>query len=188
MSVLRCCSRSWRSWPVSATRLMGASWRLSPRSIATGCAGSPGARSVAALVAWKLGASSANAHTITTVARRREEFPRCAQGMRQGRLSLDQVGVIAARAGEGSDDHYAQLARSPRSTSCAPRSAWNHDPNPIPAQPHPSITKTSNEKFSYWRIKLGHLDAAKFDAALASHRDALIAQWKHDHANDEGIG
>ena len=46
-------------------------------------------------------ASSANARTITTVARRLEEFPRCAQGMREGRLSLDQVGVIAARVGPG---------------------------------------------------------------------------------------
>ena len=72
--------------------------------------GATGARSVAALVAWKLGSSSANAHTITTVARRLEAFPRCAQGMREGRLSLDQVGVIAARAGEGSDEHYAELA------------------------------------------------------------------------------
>ena len=61
--------------------------------------GSTGARSVAALVAWKLGSSSGNAHTISTVARRLEEFPRCAQGLREGRLSLDQVGVIAARGG-----------------------------------------------------------------------------------------
>ncbi|ETW25419.1 hypothetical protein MGAST_02775 [Mycobacterium gastri 'Wayne'] len=37
--------------------------------------GATGARSVAALLAWKLGASSGNAHTITTVARRLEEFP-----------------------------------------------------------------------------------------------------------------
>src|SRR5512139_4041773 len=50
--------------------------------------GSTGARSVAALVAWKLGWSSANAHTITTVAGRLDEFPRCAQSMREGRLSL----------------------------------------------------------------------------------------------------
>ena len=71
--------------------------------------GMTGARSVAALVAWKLGCSSANAHTIAAVARRLEEFPRCAQGMREGRLSLDQVGVIAARAGEGSDEHYAAI-------------------------------------------------------------------------------
>src|SRR6201990_3141059 len=72
--------------------------------------GMTGARSVAALVAWKLGSSSGHAHTIATVARRWAEFPRCAAGMREGRLSLDQVGVIAARAGEGSDAHYAALA------------------------------------------------------------------------------
>src|SRR6185312_12060532 len=51
--------------------------------------GATGARSVAALVAWKLGSSSGNAHTIATVARRLETFPRCGQGMREGRLSLD---------------------------------------------------------------------------------------------------
>src|SRR5689334_4663651 len=74
--------------------------------------GATGARSVAALVAWKLGSSSATAHTIAAVASRLHEFPRCAEGIREGRLSLDQVGVIAARAGEGSDEHYAELARS----------------------------------------------------------------------------
>jgi Domain of unknown function (DUF222) len=42
--------------------------------------GVTGARSVAALVAWKLGSSSANAHTIATVAGRLQEFPRCAAG------------------------------------------------------------------------------------------------------------
>ncbi|WP_070893255.1 DUF222 domain-containing protein [Mycobacterium tuberculosis] len=57
--------------------------------------GVTGARSVAGLVAWKMGCSSGNAHTIATVARRLPEFPRCARGMREGRLSLDQVGVIA---------------------------------------------------------------------------------------------
>ena len=63
--------------------------------------GATGARSIAALVAWKMGSSSANANTIATVAHRLAEFPRCAQGMREGRLSLDQVGVIAERAGAG---------------------------------------------------------------------------------------
>ncbi|HEY3924967.1 MAG TPA: DUF222 domain-containing protein, partial [Acidothermaceae bacterium] len=72
--------------------------------------GGTGVRSVPALVAWKTGCSPANAHTISTIASRLQEFPRCAQGMREGRLSADQVGVIAARAGEGSDEHYAQLA------------------------------------------------------------------------------
>ena len=59
--------------------------------------GGTGARSVPALVAWKTGCSPGNAHTIATIAGRLEEFPRCAAGMREGRLSLDQVGVIGAR-------------------------------------------------------------------------------------------
>ncbi|CAM4310213.1 HNH endonuclease signature motif containing protein [Mycobacterium senriense] len=148
--------------------------------------GATGARSVPALLAWKMGWSSANAHTMTTVARRLEAFPRCAQGMREGRLSLDQVGVIAARAGEGSDEHYAQLAGV--ATVNQLRTAVKLEPRPEPdsgPEPQRSITKTSGEEFCCWRIKLPHLDAAKFDAALASHRDALIAEWQHDRGNDE---
>ncbi|BBY37966.1 hypothetical protein MMAN_21000 [Mycobacterium mantenii] len=146
--------------------------------------GATGARSVPALVAWKLGSSSANAHTITTVARRLEAFPRCAAGMRQGRLSLDQVGVIAARAGDGSDEHYAQLASI--ATVNQLRTAVKLEPLPkTEPQPQPerSIAKSTSGEFTCWRITLPHLDAAKFDAALASHRDALIAEWKHDHGD-----
>src|SRR6201997_2862731 len=146
--------------------------------------GATGARSVPALVAWKTGCSPANAHTIATIAARLQECPRCAQGMREGRLSADQVGVIAASAGEGSDEHYAQLA------ACATvnqlRTAVKLEPRPEPEprpQPENSITTTTSEQGSCYRITLGHHDAAKFDAALASHRDALIAQWKHDHGD-----
>jgi len=149
--------------------------------------GGTGARSVPALVAWKTGCSPGNAHTIATIAGRLEEFPRCAAGMREGRLSLDQVGVIAARAGEGSDEHYAQLAAV--ATVNQLRTAVRLEPRPHPdagPQPQPSITKTSDDEFSCWRIKLGHHDAAKFDAALASHRDALLAEWKHDHGDSAG--
>src|SRR6201992_1173313 len=149
--------------------------------------GATGARSVPALVAWKTGCAPANGHTITTIASRLAEFPRCAEGMREGRLSLDQIGVIAARAGEGSDAHYAQLAtvatvnQLRTAVGLAPRS----EPESRPDRPHQraSITKTSDEEGSCWRIKLPHHDAAKFDAALASHRDALIAEWKHDHGD-----
>ena len=49
-----------------------------------GLCGITGARSVAGLVAWKLGLSSVNAKTIATVAGRLEEFPQCAAGMREG--------------------------------------------------------------------------------------------------------
>ena len=92
--------------------------------------GNTGARSVAALVAWKTGCSSANARSIATVAHRLEEFPRCARGMREGRLSLDQVGVIAQGAGEGSDEHYAALASV--ATVSQLRTAVKLEPRPDP--------------------------------------------------------
>lgn len=150
-------------------------------------AGMTGARSVAGLVAWKLGSSSATAHTIATVAHRLDEFPRCAKGMREGRFSLDQVGVIAGRAADGSDEHYAQLAAV--ATVSQLRTAVKLEPRPEPdARPEPrrSISKTSDEQSSCWRIRLPHVDAAKFDAALATHRDALIADWKRDHGDGDG--
>jgi hypothetical protein len=151
--------------------------------------GATGARSVPALVAWKLGCSSANAHTLAAIASRLIEFPRCAQGMREGRLSADQVGVIAARAGQGSDAHYAQLAAV--ATVNQLRTAVKLEPRPDPEprpEPERSITMTATEQGACYRITLGHLDAAKFDAALASHRDALIAEWKRDHDNGGGAG
>jgi hypothetical protein len=151
--------------------------------------GATGARSVAALVAWKLGSSTANALTITAVAGRLQEFPRCVAGLREGRLSLDQVGVIAARAGAGSDEHYAQLAAV--ATVHQLRTAISLEPRPEPdpgPPPQASITKTAGEQASCWRIRLPHDEAAKFDAALASHRDALIADWKHDHDNGGHTG
>ncbi|MDM4138611.1 MULTISPECIES: HNH endonuclease signature motif containing protein [Mycobacterium] len=148
--------------------------------------GLTGARSVPALVAWKLGSSSGTAHTIATIARRLQEFPRCAQGMREGRLSADQVGVIAARAADGSDAHYAQLAAV--ATVNQLRTAVRLEPRPQPdpesrPEAERSITRTTDDQGACYRIRLPHLDAAKFDAALASHRDALIAEWKADHAD-----
>jgi uncharacterized protein DUF222/HNH endonuclease len=144
--------------------------------------GATGARSVAALIGWKLGLSSTTAHTITTIADRLEEFPRCTQAMREGRLSLDQVGVIAARAADGSDAHYAQLASV--ATVSQLRTAVKLEPRPEPdprPEPQASITKTADETFTRYRITLPHIDAATFDAALASHREGLINDWKHDH-------
>jgi hypothetical protein len=152
-----------------------------------GLCGITGARSVPALVAWKTGCSPANAHTIATIAGRLEEFPRCAAGMREGRLSLDQVGVIAARAGEGSDEHYAELAAV--ATVSQLRTAVRLEPRPEPeASPEPerAITTTSDDEGCCWRIKLPHPDAAKFEAALASHREALIAEFKRDGAGASG--
>ncbi len=147
--------------------------------------GATGARSIAALVAWKLGATSANAHAIAAVAHRIEEFPRCVQGLREGRLSLDQVGVIAASAGEGSDDHYVQLAAV--ATVSQLRTAIRLEPRPDPDPPSPlqrSVVKTGGEQSTSWKITLPHDEAAVVDAALQSHLDALITGWKTDHAQD----
>src|SRR5215510_13467792 len=100
--------------------------------------GATGARSIAALVAWKLGASSTNAHTIATIAHRLAVFPRCTTLLREGRLSLDQVGVIASGAADGSDAHYAQLARvaSVSQLRTAVKLEPRPEPQPDPA-PHP---------------------------------------------------
>jgi hypothetical protein len=156
-----------------------------------GLCGLTGCRSVAAMVAWKTGCSPANADTVVTVARRLTEFPRLAAGLRDGRLSLDRVGVIAERAADGSDEHYAPMVEV--STVSQLRTAVKleprPEPDPKPPRP-PSISKTSEDAdSSTYRITLARVEAAKFDAALASHRDSLIAQWKRDHddhAEDSG--
>ena len=160
-----------------------------------GLVGMTGARSVAALVAWKTGCSPHNAATVATIAHRLSEFPRCAAGMAEGWLSLDQVGVIAERAADGSDAHYVELARVATVTQLRTAIAVEPRPDPEPepeAAPEPepevrpSVTKTADERFATWTIRLPHAEAATFDAALQSHQDALIADWKHDH--DEGEG
>src|SRR3954470_8385908 len=129
--------------------------------------GATGARSVAALVAWKLGASTGNAKTIATVAHRLAQFPRCAQGMREGRLSLDQVGVIAEHAADGSDEHYAQLAAvaTVSQLHTAVKLEPRPDPDPTP-EPQRFLIRTEDEQYTTWRIRLPRVDAAKFDTAL----------------------
>ncbi|KUI22389.1 HNH endonuclease signature motif containing protein, partial [Mycobacterium sp. GA-2829] len=155
--------------------------------------GATGARSVTALVAWKIGCSTTNAKAITAIADRIDEFPLCVQALREGRLSLDQVGVIADKAAPGSDEHYAELAKSASVNQL--RTAIRQEPKPTPEpapeidedEPEPeleppcSITQTSDDQYTFWRIQLTHAESAKFEAALQSHHDALIAQFKRDH-------
>ncbi|ORA54447.1 HNH endonuclease, partial [Mycolicibacterium chubuense] len=150
-----------------------------------------GARSVENLVAWKTGVSPNRANVVAAVAHRIEEFPRCVAGLQEGRLSLDQVGVIAQRAADGSDEHYASLAAS--ATVAQLRTALKLAPKPTPEPepeenpksdeepdpgPQPSVTSTTDEQYTCWQIRLPHVEAATFEAALQSHKDALIAQWK----------
>ncbi|MGE2712861.1 HNH endonuclease signature motif containing protein, partial [Mycolicibacterium litorale] len=155
-----------------------------------GLCGITGARSVAALMAWKTGSSSQNGKTIATIAHRIAEFPRCVQDLREGRLSLDQVGVIADKAAPGSDEHYAELAANASvnqlrtALKLQPRPEPEPEPEPAPPpapEPPCSITTTSDDQYTYWRIRLEHAEAAKVEAALQSHHDALINEWKRGH-------
>ncbi len=152
--------------------------------------GNTGARSVQGLVAWKLGLSSANAGAIAAIAHRLPQFPQCAAGIREGRFSLDQIGVIAHKAADGSDEHYAQLARS--ATVSQLRTAVKLEPQPESApepeaelrpEPPRSISQTCDEDSTTWHITLPHDEAAVLDAALRSHQDRLVAEWKRDHAD-----
>ncbi|MCV7417507.1 DUF222 domain-containing protein [Mycolicibacterium litorale] len=86
-----------------------------------GLCGMTGARSVAALIAWKTGSSSKNGHTIAAVAQRLAEFPRCAAALREGRLSLDQVGVIAEHAGARTATRSPRWPNGSRNSRAAPR-------------------------------------------------------------------
>ncbi|KIU17060.1 HNH endonuclease signature motif containing protein [Mycolicibacterium llatzerense] len=151
--------------------------------------GAIGARSLTSLVAWKTGVSPRNAEVLVAVAHRLEEFPRCAEAMREGRLSLDQVGVVAEHAADGSDEHYAQFAASTTVTQL--RTAVKLEPRPEPEpkpDPERSIKKTTHDDGSTtYTIRLPKLEAAKLDAAIASHQDALVADWKRDHENDERV-
>ena len=161
-----------------------------------GLAGATGYRSMASLVAAKTGVSPHTATVITTVAQRSTEFPQCAAGMREGWLSLDQVGAVAEKAGAGSDAHYAQFARfatvrqirqavalEPRPT---PEPEPDVEPEPIPEPEAPrSITKTCGEQSTTWHVTLPAEEAAEFDAALQSHQDKVVADWKSDHGDEE---
>ncbi|OFB44906.1 hypothetical protein BA059_01910, partial [Mycolicibacterium sp. (ex Dasyatis americana)] len=141
-----------------------------------------GARSITALVAWKTGVAPRHAETMVAVARRLGQFPRCAEALREGRLSLDQVGVIAENAADGSDAHYAELASvaTVRQLRTAVKLQPRPDPDPKP-EPRRSFTQVEGNGYTTYRITLPRLDAATFDAARQAHHDALVAEWKRDH-------
>ncbi|MGV9801050.1 HNH endonuclease signature motif containing protein [Mycobacterium sp. NPDC003449] len=144
--------------------------------------GATGCRSMSALVAWKTGVTPRNAEVVVAIAERLQEFPRLATAMREGRLSLDRFGVIAEHAADGSDEHYAELAEV--ATVSQLRTAVKLEPRPQPdpkPEPQRSISKTESAGYTTWKIRLPRVEAAKFEAAHQSHRDALIADWKHDH-------
>jgi len=162
-----------------------------------GLAGITGFRSVASLVAAKTGVSPHTAHTFTTVAERAEQFPQCVAGMREGWLSVDQLGAVVDGAADGSDAHYAQFARyatvaqirkavrlePPPAPQPAPKPEVEPEPIPEPEAPR-SITTTHGPHSTTWHITLPTIEAAEFQAGLQSHQDKVVADWKRAHADN----
>ncbi|CAN7514180.1 HNH endonuclease signature motif containing protein [Mycolicibacterium frederiksbergense] len=152
--------------------------------------GATGCRSIEALVSWKAGVSPRNAETMVAVAHRIDELPRCTQGLRDGRVSLDQLGVIAEGGGQGCDEHYAELVAvatvSQLRTAVKQEPRPDSDPEQKPERKR-RITKIENDDSTTWRITLPKVGAAKFEAGLQSHRDKLVADWKRDHDTADSI-
>ena len=150
--------------------------------------GATGCRSIEALVAWKAGVSPRHAETMVAVAHRMDELERCVAGLREGRVSLDQIGVIAEGGGQGCDEHYAELVTV--ATVVQLRTAVKQEPRPEPEsapEPKRTITTIEGDDSTTWRITLPKVEAAKFEAAHQSHRDKLVAEWKRDHDQADSI-
>lgn len=143
--------------------------------------GDSGCRSLAALVAWRTGMSPRNAQTVVAIAQRTEQFPRLTASLCEGQLSIDQFGVIAERAADGSDDHYAELAKTATVTQL--RTAVKQEPQSTPEpkrEPKRDFVSYEQDGYTTYRIRLPKLEAAKVDAAMASHKDKLVADWTRD--------
>ena len=182
-----CCSGSWRSWPGSAMPSMGASWRSSPRSIATGCGVPPGHGRwrVGGLEVGRLGGQCQDDH--------HRRAAQCGLSPLRGPVA---AGPAVAGSGRGhrrprrrgSDEHYAQLA-SVATVNQLRTAIGSNPPRPRPhPQPQASITKNTDEHFTWWRIKLPHAQAATLDAAINAHREALITDWNQARAGDTLAG
>ena len=177
-SVLRCCSRSWRSW-WQRNAIDGRIVDIVAEMDRDELCGATGARSVAALVAWKLGASSANAHHHHH--RRAARAVSAAPGACGRAAVLDQVGVIARDGPPRAPMSITRSwPRSRRSTSCAPRS--NSEPRPDRAAA-PNRSARSPRPPPRCPPAGGSPAARRgrdLRRGLKSHHDALIAEWKAD--------
>jgi len=158
----------------------GRSW---PRSTTTNSGAPPAHARFRRWWPWKTGVSPRNAETIAAIAHRIEEFPRCAKGLRKGGL-VGSSRVIAEHAADGSDQHYAEMAAYSTVNQLRTASNWNRDPKPEAeprSEPPRSISKTADEAVRYLADHPAARRGRHVRRRLASHRDALISQWKRDH-------
>ena len=132
--------------------------------------------------------SARHRHNATTDRHRRPpapEFPRCAQGMAEGRFSLDQIGVIAHGAADGSDAHYAELAAV--ATVSQLRTAVKLEPRPNP-NPDPAAAALDHQDQRPSSRPPGGSPCPTpkpppSTPPCSRTRTPLVAQWKRDHAD-----
>lgn len=146
-----------------------------------------GLKSVEHFATWQLGCSRSRARDLTAIAERLDELPVTTGLLRDGLLSADQVAVIARKAPAGTDEDYAALAQLATVSQLkralrAERTRIQPD-EPAPAPP----PATPERQVSIWwddddawnaHLRLPKVDGATADAALRSHFDALVNEWK----------
>ena len=163
---------------------------------------STGARSLEHWVAWKCGMSTRHAAELVTTARRRDELPETLAGLADGVISEDQVAVIARKAPEGMDQHFAELARSASVSQLHTALRIARQPPPAPApvddRPAPPAEPEVDRTVSTWsddsgawhaRVQLPITEGVYADQALAADKDALVQEWKaaRKAAEDAGV-
>lgn len=153
-----------------------------------------GLRSLEHFATWQLGCSRGRAQDLTSIAARLDDLPLVTGLLREGRLSLDQVAPIARKAPSDPevDQHYADLV--PAMTVTQIRKALRSAPKPsdAPARPEPPERQVHTwwDDDDCWNasVRLPKLDGATAEAALQSHRDVLVNEWKAAHTDRTGRG
>ena len=153
-----------------------------------GLLGGTGLKSLEHFATWQIGVAPGRARNLASIARRRDDLTRCTAMLDAGQLSEDQVATIARRAPEGTDEHYANLATEATVTQL--RTALRAAPKPDAAPDEPVSPEPDRTASRHWddedrwclRAQLPKLEGATVDAALQSHLDALVAEWRRDHA------
>lgn len=167
---------------------------------------STGARSLEHWVAWKCGMSTQHAMDLVTTARRAAVLPETMAGLAEGVISEDQVAVIARRAPDGMDHHFATLAHdasvsqlrtalriAQRAQPPAPAPAPPPDEAPPAAPTAPTVDRTVStwfDDFGVWhaRVQLPIEEGAYAEQALQAHKDALVQEWKRARSAAEEAG
>jgi len=169
---------------------------LVARVDAEGLWASAGARSLEHWVAWKAGTSPAHAAEIVALARRSDELVDTMAGLRQGVISEDQATLIARKAPEGTDAHFAEVARfgSVRQLRTALRITRVSRPEPPPPDPTdgPDRTRQATAGFDddgCWRLRveLPAEEGAFWDRTLRAELEELVREHR-DRLERGGAG